>query len=266
MKKILKNRRLYIPAFVALSMITLASFGETIYLKNNKIIDAPIIESNNEYIVTNIDGVLIKYYQDEIQKIEDNKIWSEEISLDTLIEKVQAKPKSPKEIFAVNSPAVVYISHKAKFGKTFFGTGFIVDPQGFIITNHHVVFPKDFYKKKVENITVTLKNGKNYPIEKLVYYDEVFDLCILKIDAQNLPVVEFSNSQDLEIGETVFTIGNPLGFDYTFSDGLLSSVRTDNGISWIQFTAPVSPGNSGGPLFNTKGQVIGVITMQMTEG
>jgi len=97
--------------------------------------------------------------------------------------------------------------------------------------------------------------------------DQQRDLAIIQIEAKNLPIAQLGNSDEVAAGDRVVAIGNPLGvLDYTVSDGLISSVRQLEGNRWLQISAPISQGSSGGPLFNPYGEVIGVATLISSEG
>ena len=137
------------------------------------------------------------------------------------------------------------------------GSGFIVDPAGYIVTNNHVV---DGARK----IIVTLDNGQTYPA-KVVGRDAKTDLAVLKIDAgKPLPYVAFGNSDKERVGDWVVAVGNPFGLGGTVTAGIVSAHdrNLNNGPydDYLQIDAPINPGNSGGPLFNQSGQVIGIDT------
>jgi serine protease Do len=170
------------------------------------------------------------------------------------------------------SPAVVSIVVKS-FDFDYFtgpieseagiGTGFIVDKKGLIVTNSHVVDNPD------GEYSVVLKDGTTYEVKK-INLDQPSDLAILEIDANDLPIVELGDSDSLNVGQTAIAIGNALGrFQNTVTVGVVSgiarelqassgysSVKTYEGV--IQTDAALNPGNSGGPLLNSAGQVIGI--------
>ena len=161
---------------------------------------------------------------------------------------------------------VVYIEAKTADG-TNIGTGFIISSDGKIVTNYHVI-------DKATSGTVTLSNNTTYDIDYVLGYSKPTnfgdkDLAVIKINATNLPVCTLGDSDRVQVGDKVVTIGNPLGIQNVVSEGIVSKVWTNNEslpAGLIQITAPISPGNSGGPLFNMSGEVIGVNTFYSTEG
>src|SRR5690554_560940 len=136
------------------------------------------------------------------------------------------------------------------------GSGFIIDPDGHILTNEHVI-------RYADKITVTLKNGETYEGEVIGSNPEI-DLAVVKIDAgKELPYAELGDSDALQIGEWVVAIGNPFGFQETVTAGIISALNRslkdpkEQGYL-IQTDAAINPGNSGGPLVNLEGKVIGI--------
>ncbi len=138
------------------------------------------------------------------------------------------------------------------------GSGFIIHPRGYLVTNAHVV-------KNATEITVIMADAKECQGE-VVAMDEGLDLALLKITAPGpLPTVTLGDSDDLLIGETVLAIGNPFGYSQTLTDGIVSAIHRKVVLDerqgpqdLIQISAPINPGNSGGPLINMKGEVIGI--------
>lgn len=134
------------------------------------------------------------------------------------------------------------------------GSGFIIDNQGTILTNAHVV-------KDADTITVTLADRRQISAE-IIGSDERTDVAVLKIAADNLQAVRLGNSEQMEVGDWVLAIGSPFGLDYTATQGIVSatgrSLPNEAYVPFIQTDAAVNPGNSGGPLFNAQGEVIGV--------
>ncbi|MDR3505292.1 MAG: Do family serine endopeptidase [Acidocella sp.] len=137
------------------------------------------------------------------------------------------------------------------------GSGFIIDQNGTIVTNNHVV-------KDARTVTVTLSDGNTYPA-KILGTDTKTDLAVLKISAGHpLPYVDLGPSSSVQPGEWVVAMGNPFGLDGTVTAGIVSALGRDIGDGpydkFIQIDAPINEGNSGGPLFDQKGEVIGVNT------
>ncbi len=134
------------------------------------------------------------------------------------------------------------------------GSGFIIDKKGYVITNAHVIGDAD-------KITVHLADRRELKAE-LIGMDEKTDVAILKIAGDKLPVVKIADVSKLKVGQWVMAVGSPFGLDYTATQGIISSLGrnlpNDNFTPFIQTDAAVNPGNSGGPLFNTDGEVIGI--------
>lgn len=134
------------------------------------------------------------------------------------------------------------------------GSGFIIDHDGYILTNHHVI-------KDAEEVIVRLNDRRELQAE-IVGSDERTDVALLKIDAHDLPVVKLGRSEDLEVGEWVLAIGSPFGFDHSVTAGIVSATEralaNETYVPFIQTDVAINPGNSGGPLFNLKGEVVGI--------
>jgi serine protease Do len=143
--------------------------------------------------------------------------------------------------------------YKEKVG----GSGFIIDPQGYIVTNNHVV-------QDAEKVVVTTLDGKEFKAE-IIGTDPKTDLALLKIKGKNLPYIKFGDSDSIKVGEWVLAIGNPFGLSHTVTAGIISAKgRHFEGKNvpelndFIQTDAAINKGNSGGPLVNMKGEVIGI--------
>ncbi len=134
------------------------------------------------------------------------------------------------------------------------GSGFIIRPDGVILTNAHVV-------AGASKVTVELRDRREYP-GKVIGMDKVSDVAVVKIDANDLPTVKLGNSNSLQVGQWVLAIGAPFGFDNTATAGIVSGkgrlLPDSNYVPFIQTDVPINPGNSGGPLFNMAGQVVGI--------
>jgi serine protease Do len=141
-----------------------------------------------------------------------------------------------------------------EFQNNSLGSGFIVSADGYVLTNAHVV-------ESADEITVKLNDKREFKA-KLIGSDRRTDIALLKIEASGLPAVKFGDPNKLKVGEWVIAIGSPFGFDNTVTAGIVSakgrSLPQENFVPFIQTDAAVNPGNSGGPLFNMRGEVIGI--------
>jgi serine protease Do len=140
--------------------------------------------------------------------------------------------------------------------QTALGSGFIISPDGYILTNNHMV-------EGAEKVTVELADDRKFTAE-VTGTDPDSDIAVIKIDVDNLPYLELADSDTLEVGEWVLAIGNPLGFSHTVTAGIVSakgrSVGLANIENFIQTDAAINRGNSGGPLLNLEGKVVGMNT------
>jgi len=137
------------------------------------------------------------------------------------------------------------------------GSGFVVSEEGYILTNHHVIDGAD-------NIEVLFSDRQEFRA-KVVGSDRRSDLALLKINAEDLPTIEFADADELRVGEWVLAIGSPFGLDYSVSAGIVSAIgrsipteKGENYVPFIQTDVAINPGNSGGPLFNLDGEVVGI--------
>lgn len=180
-----------------------------------------------------------------------------------------------QQAFNKVAPAVVIVSTKGLMQNGMFpkevegiGSGFIINKEGYILTNYHVV-------KGAQEVTVTLSTGKEVKA-KVVNYDENQDIAMIKLEGKfEVPAVaELGNSKDVKPGEDVIAIGTPLSKDFaqTVTKGVVSavgrSVNTETGkqVNLIQTDTAINPGNSGGPLVNSEGKVIGINTLKLAGG
>lgn len=162
-----------------------------------------------------------------------------------------------QEFFGDRSPMQPQQSERTERG---LGSGFITSSDGRIITNSHVVDGAD-------TVEVTLKDGRKLE-GRVLGTDPVTDIAVVKIEANSLPTVTFSDSEQIQPGEWAIAIGNPLGLDNTVTVGIISATGRSSGdagipdkrVNYIQTDAAINPGNSGGPLLNEQGEVIGVNT------
>jgi S1-C subfamily serine protease len=138
------------------------------------------------------------------------------------------------------------------------GSGAIYSEEGYIVTNHHVI-------KTASNIEVLFSDGSRVDAI-LVGSNSVNDIALLKVDVDNLYNLDFGNSNDVKIGQKVVALGNPLGLSFTVTEGIVSAkdrIIIDGAAGLIQTDVAVNPGNSGGPLLNKEGEVIGIVNAKL---
>ena len=188
------------------------------------------------------------------------------------IKKVDGKTKmQPAEVYAstVNSTVSINCSSQSTniFGQTTqsasSGSGFIISEDGYIVTNYHVI-------NGASSVKVTLYNGNTYDAT-VIGGDSDYDVAVLKINAAGLTPVTLGNSADVNVGDSVLAIGNPLGeLTFSMSGGYVSSCNRAINVdgtpfNMIQVTAAINPGNSGGPLFNEYGEVVGIVSAKYSS-
>jgi hypothetical protein len=172
----------------------------------------------------------------------------------------QIQEHSVSQVVKATLDSVVLIVVSDQLGKEFAqGSGFIASSDGKIVTNHHVIVG-------AYSAVIKLNNGAFFPVEGVIADDPEHDIAILKVSGKNLPALNLADSDALAVGEHVVAIGSPLGLENSVSDGIISGFREESGRRWIQTTAPVSHGNSGGPLLTMDERVAGLITWKATAG
>ena len=181
-------------------------------------------------------------------------------------------PMSDAEVYAANVNSVVSINVTGTSGTNFFGqpvqtasagSGFVLTKDGYIVTNYHVV-------KDADTVKVTMYNGDEYDA-KYVGGDEDYDIAVIKVEAADLQPVTLGNSDNLNVGDHVLAVGNPLGeLTFSMSGGMVSCVNRAINVdgtpfNMIQTDASINPGNSGGPLFNQYGEVVGIVSAKYSS-
>lgn len=175
-----------------------------------------------------------------------------------LVDKFSNQKLTAEEIFELIAPSTVEINAE---GDTFTstGTGCFIDDKGTVVTNYHVI-------ESCHTINIKTQDGSTYKGKSVLGFDKDRDLAIIKADCQNESFVTLK-TDTVKTGEKVYTLGSSLGLTGTFSEGIISSAsREVDGFEFIQITAPISSGNSGGPLVDEYGKVIGITTGAFAEG
>ena len=159
-----------------------------------------------------------------------------------------------------SEPSVVTVLSFDGAGRQFgLGSGFIVREDGLIVTNYHVI-------QNASAVEVRSKAIGSFRVKGVVAADRGMDFAVLKITAEDLPVIPMGDSKLVRLGEGVVAIGNPKGLTGTVSAGLISQIREEGDLAILQTSAPIYSGNSGGPLINKRGEVIGVVTARVGDG
>jgi hypothetical protein len=141
------------------------------------------------------------------------------------------------------------------------GSGFLVSKDGIIVTNYHVI-------SEGSSAIVKFPDGAFYVVDGVLASDKARDVAVIKAHGGNFRTLTLGNSDQLQVGEEVVAIGNPLSLESTVSNGIVSGIRTveEEGGKFLQVTTPISPGSSGGPLFNMAGEVVGITTLYLKGG
>lgn len=180
------------------------------------------------------------------------------------VERIRGSVLTAQEIYRMVNPAVVVVLTDLGGNTASVGTGVIFTRDGYVLTNHHVV-------EGGRECLVTLDSGRRYEA-KYVAGDSENDLAVLKVDGTDLPVAAFGDSDLLTVGDKVYAIGNPLGVELrgTLTDGIISAINRDVQVdgrtrTLLQTNAALNSGNSGGPLINEYGQVVGINNIKMVS-
>jgi serine protease Do len=169
-------------------------------------------------------------------------------------------------VVAINTEVVSYDFFNRPYTQQGAGSGWVVDANGIIVTNNHVV-------EGAKTITVTMDNGATYTADtKSIFTDPLNDLAIIKLNAKNLPALKIGNASKMRIGDWVIAIGNALGQGTRATEGIISqkgvSLQVDQGQTLsdlIETSAAINPGNSGGPLVNLAGEVVGITSAKIAS-
>ena len=175
----------------------------------------------------------------------------------TAVVNIHVFRESPAEREPVNMPG----GRQPTPQESSLGSGFVVAPNGVILTNRHVVLDAD-------KITVRFTDKHELPA-RVLGVDPLTDVAVLKVEAENLPTATLGDSSQLAVGQWVLAIGAPLGLERTATQGIISalgrSLPNDSYVPFIQTDVPINPGNSGGPLFDTQGRVVGINSQIVTH-
>ncbi len=245
----------------AAALLATSAWAEVVVLKGGSNIQAPVLKQTDDTTILDLGFDVLRVPRSEILETrEDAAVEGTAPDSTNHLYTIQTPKRiTTAEASSLYAPAVVVVKTASGLG-----SGFFINKKGYLITNFHVIAGE----KKI-SVTQFLQEGQ--VLRRVVYKDveivataPFHDLAVLRLKepyTEITPVV-FAPGEQLGIGETVFAIGNPLGLERTVTEGVLSQThRNFGGILYLQVDAPVNPGNSGGPLFNARGQVIGIINM-----
>lgn len=226
-------------------------FAETIILKSGKKVEGKIIERNDEAVKIAFYGVSLTYYFEDIESIDGEKITIGESA--RIYSHNQIK-KSSSQIFKDVSSATVIITGPAIDNiPSGSASGFIIGSNGVVLTALHVV-------SCLRDLHVETKNGKRFPVIGILAFDPMKDICLLKIDAHELPIVPLGDADSLRFKEKLFVIGAPSNSELSLSEGVFVSQKKLFSRKLVHLTAPLVKGNSGGPIVDSFGNAIGIVS------
>jgi serine protease Do len=257
-------------ALAALALLAGPLAADTVRLKSGARIEGDLVKRNAQRIWLDIGPDILSFSVEDVEEVitdEDDEHTIARADQTIFYTADELAERSPKEQAKRVGPAVIKVRTPAGLG-----SGVIINPDGYAITNAHVIQGESTIRVTVwfpEN-DGTLRRETIEDVE-IVAVNNHLDLGLLKIaladDQGSFPIAPLEQEERIEIGQTVFAIGNPLGLERTLSQGVISTKqRSFDGISYIQTDAAINPGNSGGPLFNTKGEVVGITNMGILGG
>ena len=178
----------------------------------------------------------------------------------TVSAKQESSEKTFEELAQLASSIVMIAVHDSRQEVIGTGSGIMIGRAGFILTNDHVVSGGSFFSVRMED------DGQIYTTDEVIKYNYNLDLAVIRISKQLNPLPIYSGTRKLVRGQKVVAIGSPLGLFNSVSDGIISGFRDIRDVNMIQFTAPISPGSSGGAVLNMQGEVIGISTAGIDNG
>lgn len=263
----------------AASVALPTALAETIVLKDKSTVTAKIVAEKKDQVYVDLGYTILGIPRNHIAKIDkaddagkgaDATGRKESIPVETIagLYRTAASPPAEKpvrELVTQLGEAVVQVRTPGGLG-----SGFILNEEGFLITNFHVIEGETQISIEVYHQKAGGLDRQTYKQVKIIAMNKFADLAILKIEDKDPPKfksVLLGNSDSMAVGERVFAIGSPLGLERTVTEGIISTkTREMQGFLYLQTTAQINPGNSGGPLFNQRGEVIGVTNMKVTAG
>ncbi|MDB6016355.1 MAG: Peptidase and chymotrypsin/Hap [Pedosphaera sp.] len=276
--------------FTLLAMISIGfqtSFADTIQLKDKASVSGKILAEKRDQLVVDVGYTVLLIPRNQVVKVSKSDAVEPAALIASLAPMVPAPVvvippaetragnyqtantpppiKDVRELVNVLGESVVQVRTPGGLG-----SGFIINEDGFLITNFHVIEGETQISVEAYHQKDGQLERKSYKDVKIIAVNKFQDMALLKIDDKNAPRfsrVLLGDSDSLAVGDSVFAIGSPLGLERTVTEGILSTkTREMQGELYMQTTAQINPGNSGGPLFNLRGEVIGITNMKITFG
>jgi len=242
---------------------------DRVTMVDGKIVEAPILKETDEAVWMDLGHDVLRVPRDRIETIEhalSETVGSDGAGTEALFQTARSLPvRKPEDLARRYGEAVIKVSTPSGLG-----SGFLIHPDGYAITNAHVIQGETKIKATVFS-QEKLEFRRNVIDDvEIVAVNNHLDLALIKLthpDGKPFPTVYVQGAEKLSAGEGVFAIGSPLGLERTLSRGVVATTqRNFEGLTYIQTTAALNPGNSGGPLFNDRGEVIGVTNMGIPFG
>lgn len=164
----------------------------------------------------------------------------------------------PEQLYKQATASIITLSVERKDGSKVTGSGFLAQKEGLAVTAWHVV-------RNAKKVSAKFENGEEFEVSGLVDRDEKRDVALVRVKVFGRTLIA-TEANDPAVGSKAYVIGAPKGLEFSISDGLISQVRTIDGVKVFQYSCPSSPGNSGGPLINSQGRVVGVVSFQFRDG
>ena len=267
------NRRLGFLFPLLLSCLVALAAHDQVFLKEKGTISGKILAEKKDQVVVDVGYTVLVVPRDQVSRIlrgaEATKPDGKPAKpLETHLEfyrktKSEAPKRTVRELVDALGESVVQVRTPGGLG-----SGFILNAEGYLITNFHVIEGETKISIEVYHKQKGQLERKNYKDVRIIAIDRFADLALLKIDDDDAPRfknVPVGSTDPLGVGEGVFAIGSPLGLERTVTEGIVSTkTRQMQGRLYLQTSTQINPGNSGGPLFNLAGEVVGVTNMKMT--
>jgi serine protease Do len=263
---------------IAMTMVLLGLAApvaaETIQLKDKATVTGKILSEKKDQVFVDLGYTVLSIPRSQIVKILKAEAKETEPAKTAPVEKISGlystavtppTEKMVRELVQQLGEGVVQVRTPGGLG-----SGFILNEEGYLITNFHVIEGETQISIEVYHQKGDSLNRQVYKQIKIIAMNKFADLALLKIEDKDTPKfkkVLLGEADELSVGERVFAIGSPLGLERTVTEGILSTkTREMQGALYLQTTAQINPGNSGGPLFNMRGEVVGVTNMKLTYG